>query len=170
MLGSTRVRLFRQCVGALVLVISVCMLAAGLASSKDEKSEGRSQIDADALVAMLQNFDKVEQQKHPWGWLRWLMNDKLDPKAQMTFGLVQINAGQENPLHVHPNCEEQLYMLTGSCEHRIGDQMVVLKAGDLLRIPTGVPHAAKVLGDKPIQAVIVYSSGDRQFVLVDENE
>src|ERR1035437_1720236 len=56
----------------------------------------------------VQHFDKVEQVKYPWGWIRWLMNSKLDPGAAQTFGVVEIAAGQRNSLHMHPNCEELL--------------------------------------------------------------
>jgi len=152
---------------ALVLALGVCLASYGWAVFGQGTAEGPPRIDKAALASMLQSFDRVEVQQHPWGWIRWLMNDKLDPNAQMTFGIVQVNAGRDNPLHIHPNCEELLYVLSGSCAHRIGDQTVTLKAGDLLRIPAGIPHAAKVLGDEPLNAVIVYSSGDRRFVLVD---
>ena len=147
------------CGAALVLVVSVCAMAADPAPPK---------IDAAAMATLVQSFDKVEVQEHSWGWLRWLMNSKLDPKAEMTFGLVEINAGQRNPMHVHPNCEEQLYVLSGSCEHVLGKQTCVLKAGDVIRIPAGVPHYARTFDKEPMRAVIVYSSGDRQFVVVDE--
>jgi quercetin dioxygenase-like cupin family protein len=112
----------------------------------------------------VQHFDKVEQVKYPWGWIRWLMNSKLDPGAAQTFGVVEIAAGQRNSLHMHPNCEELLYVLSGSCKHRIGDKSVVLKPGDIARIPAGVAHQAIVLGNEPMRAVISYSSGDRQVV------
>ena len=47
---------------------------------------------------------------------------------------------------------------------RAGDRRVVVKAGDLVRIPAGTPHQAIVLGNEPMRAVISYSSGDRQVV------
>ena len=96
------------------------------------------------------------------------MSSKVDPKAEMTFGLAQVAAGHRNPMHVHPNCEEILYVLSGSCEHFLADQKVTLHEGDMIRIPRGVPHCAKVLGDVPMKSVIVYSSGDRQKVDVAE--
>lgn len=154
------------CAVRLVLVMTVCLASDRLAQGDEKVTESVPTIDATALRTMLQNFDKVEQQEYPWGWIRWLMNAKLDPAAKMTLGVVQVNAGQGNPLHMHPNCEEVLYMLAGSCEHRIAGETVILKPGDVLRIPTGVPHAAKVLGTEPMRALIVYSSGERQFVLV----
>ncbi len=147
---------------------SLCIVAVALAAAQDKRAADVPKIDAKALTTLVQSFDKVELQKHPWGWIRWLMNSKLDPKAEMTFGIVQINAHQRNPMHVHPNCEEQLYVLSGSCKHVLGKETVVLKTGDVIRIPAGVPHKAWPIGDQPLKAVIVYSSGDRQFVVVEE--
>jgi quercetin dioxygenase-like cupin family protein len=138
------------------------VLAAGTRSEGEERKDV-SGIDARALARMVQHFDKVEKEEYSWGWIRWLMNGKLDPKAEMTFGIVQINAGQANPPHIHPNCEEQLYVLSGLCEHRIGKQTVVLKAGDMIRIPRKVPHSARTFDKEAMRAVIVYSSGDRRF-------
>jgi len=31
------------------------------------------------------------------------MNGQIDPKAEMTMGLVHFEPNQANPLHVHPN-------------------------------------------------------------------
>ena len=102
-----------------------------------------------------------------WGSLTWLAGTKYGNADGIVLGRVTLKAGMSNPRHRHRRSEEVLYMLCGSCEHQIGDRTVVLNKGDVLRIPTGVPHAAKVLGDEPVQAVICYSSGDRQFVVVD---
>lgn len=104
----------------------------------------------------------------PWGWIRWLMNSRIDPGAAQTFGEVEIYPGRRNPLHSHPNCEELLYVLSGACEHTLGAEKVLLGAGDLLRIPAGTPHQAAVLGKESMRAVIVYSSPDRQTILHEE--
>lgn len=115
----------------------------------------------------LQAFDKVEPQKFPWGWIRWVMNDQIDPQAEMTLGIVHIEPRQSNPPHVHPNSAEYLHVLTGSCEHRVGTRWVSLKAGDTLRIPKGVAHAARTQED-PCRVIVVYDTGRRQMVLVDQ--
>ena len=155
---------------ALILIVAICVVTAGAAATgkKKRKPYTPPKIDAKALTTMLQHFDKVEKEEHPWGWIRWLMNRKLDRKSKMTFGIVEVNADQKNPMHVHPNCEEHIYVLSGSCEHKIGSQTVTLKTGDVLRIPRGVPHKAETSKKGPMQAVIVYSSGDRQFEVVEE--
>ncbi len=152
----------------MALMVSLGYLAPGSSLAEEKEADAPEKVDAAALARMVQSFDKVEKQEHPWGWIRWLMNSKLDPKSEMTFGLVKIEAGQRNPLHVHPNCEELLYVLSGSCEHRLGKTTCVLKEGVVIRIPAGVPHFARTFDKEAMTAVIVYSSGDRQFKIVQE--
>jgi quercetin dioxygenase-like cupin family protein len=144
-----------------------CLSAANAAEpAADETATACSA--SEVLKISVQEFDKVEVQKYPWGWIRWLMNSQLDPKSEMTFGVVYIKPNQSNPLHIHPNCEECLHVLSGSCEHLLGDKWIKLKKGDTLRIPLGVRHAART-GDESCRAVIVYNTGDRQFEPVGED-
>jgi len=151
----------RLCAATLVALLGA--VAAGAPRSHAKEREDAPKVNAKLPGLSVQSFDSVEKQEFSWGWIRWVMNSKLDPDAEMTFGIVQINAAQANPPHVHPNCEEQLYVLSGSCEHWIGEQKVVLKAGDVIRIPRGVPHKARTFDKEAMKAIIVYSSGDRQF-------
>ena len=166
--AAGRIRATRQHFSASMTILLLALAFAGFARAEEKKPCKVPRIDAKALSMLVQSIDKVEKKEFSWGWICWLMNDKLDPNAKMTFGIVQLNAGQTNPLHVHANCEEHLYVLSGSCEHRIGNKTVVLKAGDVIRIPRGVAHKATTFAKQPMRAVIVYSSGSRQFKVVDE--
>ncbi len=121
---------------------------------------------AEEAKLSLQSFDKIPPQEFPWGWIRWLMNSQLDPAAEMTLGIVHIEPNQTNPAHVHPNSAEYLHVLSGSCEHRVGDQWATLKIGDTLRIPKGVVHQARTK-DKPCRVMVVYDTGTRQMVPVE---
>ena len=154
--------------GAVVALLGLAFcLAPGSAASP---SEGDASKTGDGPAAVeVQSLDKVKADEQAWGSLRWLMNSEVDPNAKTTFGIVKIKAHQRNPFHTHPNCEEILYILSGSCEHRLGDRVDVLKAGDLIRIPAGVPHGARTL-DEPMESVVVYSTGRRQFVVVEEEQ
>jgi quercetin dioxygenase-like cupin family protein len=112
----------------------------------------------------VQHFNSVKEVKYPWGWIRWLMNAELDPGAAQTVGVVEIAPGQRNPLHKHPNCEEILYLLSGTLDHSVGDKHVILHAGDILRVPRDTPHQGINIGTEPARAVISYDSGTRQMV------
>lgn len=101
-----------------------------------------------------------------WGTLTWLCNGSLSAGAEQTLGFCRILPGRVNPLHYHPNCEELLYVLSGSGEHSYDGRSIRLHAGMTIRIPAGVTHNFKNDADKPLECLIAFSSGDRQTVFV----
>ena len=117
----------------------------------------------------LTSLSDMEAQTFPWGAIKWLMNGAIDAGSEQTFGMVYINPGDENPRHYHPNCEEILYVLSGTCEHTLGDQSFRMRAGDTIRAPMGVIHHAINDGWEPLRAIISFSSGDRKTVFVDQD-
>ncbi len=112
-------------------------------------------------------LSETAAEEFPWGTLNWLMGQAIDPDAKQTFGLAVIQPGQQNPPHYHPNCEEILYVVSGTCEHTYGDDSYQLKPGDSIRVPAGVIHHAINNGDEPLRAIISFSSGDRQTVFLE---
>jgi quercetin dioxygenase-like cupin family protein len=100
--------------------------------------------------------------REAWGELTWLVGEREMPGAEQTFGLVRIHPGKRNPLHSHPNCEELLYVVSGSCEHLLGEETYNLKAGDVIRIPRGVKHWARCTSPEAMTAVISFSAPDRR--------
>ncbi|AHF88594.1 cupin (plasmid) [Rhizobium leguminosarum bv. trifolii WSM1689] len=99
-----------------------------------------------------------------WGELNWKITGDDTPGAEMTFGTCRINPGERNQLHSHPDCEEILYVVSGHCEHKLGDALYRLEAGDAIRIPRNVRHWARALGTEPLFALIMFSSGTRTAV------
>lgn len=99
-----------------------------------------------------------------WGKIQWLCSQEIDPECEMTFGMAFIHAGKANPRHYHPNCEEYIFILSGECEHTLGDESFRLEPGMMLRIPRGVPHNATVTGWEPCRMLIMYSAPDRQTI------
>lgn len=105
-----------------------------------------------------------ERVKTGWGELNWKIMGTNMAGAEMTFGTCHINPGERNPLHSHPNCEEFLYVVSGSCEHKLGEEVTMMGPGDIIRIPRDVRHWARATGDEPVFALIVFSSGTRTAV------
>jgi len=97
-----------------------------------------------------------------WGELRWLVSGTAMPGAEQTLGVVTIHPGRRNPLHSHPNCEELLYVVSGRCEHLLGEELHALSPGSVIRIPRGVKHWARCISAEPLVAVIAFSSGERR--------
>ena len=121
-------------------------------------------------AATLTDVNESDSLQFPWGAIKWLCNDEIDSEAEMTFGLVFLNVGESNPLHFHPNCEELLYVLSGECNHRLGDDAFEMRAGSMIRIPRGVKHNAVNTGWQPVTMIVCYSAADRQTVFCDEDE
>jgi len=142
--------------------LAVLFLSAHAASAGEEQEKPQKEP-----KMSLTSFDDVKPLEFSWGWIRWLMSSEIDPDAEMTFGLVYIKPNQSNPLHLHPNSAEYLHVLSGSCEHRLNDQWVTLKAGDTLRIPSGAVHLARTR-DEACRVMVVFNTGKRQMVVVEE--
>lgn len=117
-----------------------------------------------ATITNLSKQDEGRVADMGWGKIQWLCGKEIDPDAEMTFGMVYIEAGKENNRHIHPNCEEIIFVLSGECDHSLGDDVFHLEPGMMLRIPRGVPHNAKVTSWEPCRMIIAYSSADRQTI------
>lgn len=102
--------------------------------------------------------------RFPWGDIRWYYNSQVKPDAELTFGVVEINRGECNTMHSHPNGEELLYVLSGRCVHSVGKEHHEMGPGDLVAIPRGVSHQAEAVGEEPLTAVICYSTPKREVV------
>lgn len=118
-------------------------------------------MNADSFVSRSDDGERVPTD---WGELTWKITGDRMPGARMTLGTCLIHPGQRNPLHSHPNCEEFLYVVSGTCEHRLGEETVTLGAGDIIRIPQDVRHWARAVGSEPVFALILFSTGRRRAV------
>ena len=110
----------------------------------------------------------AEAEATGFGSVQWVVREGDPRGAETTIGLATFSAGKSNVQHIHPNCEEVVYVLDGEVEHTLGGQSTVLRTGDLIIVPRGVPHRLlnRILDD--VRAYIVFSSPDRQFVPVDD--
>jgi mannose-6-phosphate isomerase-like protein (cupin superfamily) len=117
---------------------------------------------------LLHSADAGDAAGFDWGTIQWLVSEKLIPGAAMTFGIVEIKAGVSNPTHLHPNCDEILFLIEGTLDHRLGDEIIPMRPGDAIYVPMGVIHGAFNTGASAARMVVAFSSGDRQTVFSDE--
>ncbi len=71
------------------------------------------------------------------------------------------------PPHVHPTQDEFIYVLEGTFDLRLGDAERQARAGDLVRMPRGVPHAYYNNGAVPARALFWVSPARRLRALFD---
>lgn len=67
-----------------------------------------------------------------------------------------VGAGGGAPLHVHPDLDDSFYLLGGQLAMRCGDHAFVVRPGDYVVLPRGVPHTFHVLGDEPARMLQVH--------------
>src|SRR5215204_482350 len=83
-------------------------------------------------------------------------HDLSAPGREVVQVRVDFNPGYVAPKHTHPG-EEIIYVLEGTLEYQIeGKPPTTLKAGDVLFIPTGTPHAAKNVGKGHAKELATY--------------
>jgi len=61
------------------------------------------------------------------------------------------------PLHKHPNQEEYFYVISGEVRFALGDRRVILKAGDSVLGPRGIPHTFAAVEGKPSHMLIAFT-------------
>jgi quercetin dioxygenase-like cupin family protein len=98
-----------------------------------------------------------------FGSVHWAAREGDPAGAEQTIGLAVFDAGKSNAEHIHPNCEEVVYVLDGEVEHTLGDQRTTLRAGDLIVVPRGIAHRLMNTSTSPVRTYIVFSSPDRRF-------
>jgi quercetin dioxygenase-like cupin family protein len=78
------------------------------------------------------------------------------PKAvcDSTFAFeTNSDPGQFVPVHIHPTQDEFILVQEGELDLKLDGQWVKAKAGDLVRMPRGIPHGYFNKSDKPTRAL-----------------
>jgi quercetin dioxygenase-like cupin family protein len=70
--------------------------------------------------------------------------------------LNEIEAKAEPKLHSHPH-EQITQIVRGQCEFVLGDEVLLLKAGDMVLVPPNIPHSLKVIGEEAVLNVDIFS-------------
>ncbi len=65
-----------------------------------------------------------------------------------------------SPGHMHTECEEVIFILSGQGEIKIGEEIFPLKVGDAIHLPTGVPHLIRNTGKETMRMACSFSSND----------
>lgn len=116
----------------------------------------------EAIQISASEADKVKK-KADWGSQVWLANKSLSG-ASLAVTRLTIHPGKSGERHRHPNVDEVLILFRGKvCVHTPAEKFV-LEQGDGLTILGGLTHQIENVEDEDADMVLVYSSGDRQYV------
>ncbi len=76
--------------------------------------------------------------------------------------------GQHVPVHVHPTQDEFILVQEGVLDLKLDGVWVQAKAGDLVRLPRGIPHGYFNKSDKPARALFWVSPMQKLEALFDK--
>ena len=83
--------------------------------------------------------------------------------------LLTIPPGGRAKAHMHANHETAVFVISGESQMWFGDKlenMLIVKAGDMVYIPAGVPHLPANLSNEPVTAVITRTDPNEQESVV----
>ena len=93
------------------------------------------------------------------------------PKAvcSSTFAFeTNSDPGQFVPVHVHPTQDEFILVQEGELDLKLDGEWTKAKAGDLVRMPRGIPHGYFNKSDKPARALFWVSPARKLEQLFDK--
>ena len=93
------------------------------------------------------------------------------PKAvcESTFAFeTNSEPGQFVPVHVHPTQDEFILVQEGELDLKLDGEWTKAKAGDLVRMPRGIPHGYFNKSDKPARALFWVSPARKLEQLFDK--
>ncbi|PWK76817.1 cupin domain-containing protein [Aminobacter sp. AP02] len=107
---------------------------------------------------MAGNLEKgITRDGHGFEGKQWnILGQVYFPKAvcDATFAFETNSApGQFVPVHIHPTQDEFILVQEGELDLKLDGQWFKAKAGDLVRMPRGVPHGYFNKSDKPTRAL-----------------
>ena len=87
---------------------------------------------------------------------RWadILAEQINPSTSrqyitgdtVTVARFELKRGGVVPLHAHPN-EQVSFVVSGALKFTLEGREVIVRAGEVLQIPGGVPHAVDVIED-----------------------
>ena len=99
--------------------------------------------------------------------LQWLMDDDVDARASLSLARMTVQPGVTSEAHRHPNSTEAIHVVEGRVEQRTGDEWIPLAAGETVLIPTDAAHQTRNVGDETAVLMLVYSTGAREYIVVE---
>lgn len=107
------------------------------------------------------NVDEVPVGRITGRETRDLINGKTIGSRSISLRITDVLPGETcNPGHLHMECEEIIFILTGKGEIKIGEETFPMKIGDAILLPTGVPHLIRNTGKEVMRMACSFSSND----------
>jgi quercetin dioxygenase-like cupin family protein len=85
-----------------------------------------------------------------------------------TLAFTTLHPGHTARPHSHPH-EQIVYVISGELRFVVGDEEVIVTAGDMLVVPPGVEHWAQTLSDEPALDLSIFSPRRDEYAAEERN-
>ena len=107
------------------------------------------------------NVNEVPVGKIPGREIRDLVNGKTVGARSISLRITDVLPGEVcNPGHIHAECEEVIFILSGKGEIKIGQEVFPMNPGDAIYLPTGIGHIIRNTGKEMMRMACSFSSAD----------
>lgn len=107
------------------------------------------------------NLNEVPVGKIPGRETRDLINAQTAGTRNISLRITDVLPGETcTPAHIHTECEEVIFILSGKGEIKIGNELFPMEPGDAIYLPTGVAHIMRNTGKEIMRMACSFSSAD----------
>ena len=101
--------------------------------------------------------DQVEELVLDWGTMKFLSSPTVTGAARFSVGIAEILPRRSHPIHNHEGIEEIIYVVSGSGQQSVGEEVRHVKPGDLVHVASDANHSTVNTCDEPLVLLVVYS-------------
>jgi putative monooxygenase len=95
----------------------------------------------------------IQPNRRRGGDIRALLSPSTTGSTSGFMGALMLQPGEYVSEHYHPYSEEFLYVVSGWLEAKVDGELIRLRSGDALMIPTGSRHRMENNGETPVFAI-----------------
>ena len=99
---------------------------------------------------------KIDWEHTTWERVRDGVDRKLCIGEQATLAMHRVCANATTVKHTHPQ-EQIVYVLGGRLEYEVGEQTHLLRAGDVLVVPSNIPHRSQTVSEEPAITLDIFA-------------
>jgi quercetin dioxygenase-like cupin family protein len=100
---------------------------------------------------------EMEVEELPWGPHDWLSRPGLTDAEDLLLVRVRMPPGKGHAFHRHPEMEEIIYVISGTCEQWVDRDKQLLTAGQIAHISKDVVHGSYNAGDETLVFLAILS-------------
>jgi len=121
------------------------------------------------MASKFMTGDEIASATLEWGVLRFISSPSSTGAKNLTIIEGVINHGMGHNFHKHMNQEEVLFVIYGSVEQWVDQEMRILGPGEAVYLQPGVVHASFNAGDGEAKVIAIFgpSVGDGGLEVVE---